>query len=142
MNNDFDLNRFVEAQVDSFDTALKELNRGQKESHWMWFIFPQIHGLGTSATAVRYAIKSKAEAAAYLSHLLLRSRLDQCTQALLNLKGKSASAIMGFPDDMKLKSSMTLFATISETGSIYHQVLDQYFNGNLDRKPLDILVND
>ncbi|MGH7939334.1 MAG: DUF1810 domain-containing protein, partial [Bryobacteraceae bacterium] len=93
---------------------MQELMRGRKQSHWMWFIFPQIAGLGSSPTARHYAIKSRAEAEAYLRHPVLRSRLTQCADALLTVEGKSASEIMGYPDDLKLRSSMTLFATVSD----------------------------
>jgi uncharacterized protein (DUF1810 family) len=126
------LERFVTAQRDSYDVALQELNSGAKRSHWMWFIFPQVAGLGASAMAVRYAIKSRQEAEAYLSHPVLGPRLIMCTEALLRISGKSAKEVMGDPDDMKLKSSMTLFAAISVAGSPFHVVLDRYFGGERD----------
>jgi uncharacterized protein (DUF1810 family) len=126
------LERFVTAQRDSYDVALQELNSGVKRSHWMWFIFPQVAGLGASAMAVRYAIKSRQEAEAYLSHPVLGPRLIKCTEALLRIVGKSAKEVMGDPDEMKLKSSMTLFAAISVAGSPFQRVLDRYFGGETD----------
>jgi uncharacterized protein (DUF1810 family) len=136
----FDLNRFVEAQAAVYDQALAELKRGQKESHWMWFIFPQIDGLGRSSTARFYAIKSAEEAKAYLNHTVLGKRLLECSSALLSHRGKSASDIFGFPDDLKLKSSMTLFARVAESDSVFSCVLDKYFGGNLDQRTIEILL--
>jgi uncharacterized protein (DUF1810 family) len=135
----FDLDRFVQAQADVYEQALAELKRGQKESHWIWFIFPQIDGLGRSPTARLYAIKSSAEARAYLNHPLLGPRLIECSRALLQVKGKSASEILDFPDDLKLRSSMTLFDAVSEPDSVVSHVLRKYFAGRPDRKTLDLL---
>jgi uncharacterized protein (DUF1810 family) len=135
----FDLNRFLEAQVGVYDRALAELQQGRKESHWMWFIFPQIHGLGRSSTAKFYAIKTTKEAEAYLSHPVLGRRLLECSNALLNLKGTSASEIFGFPDDLKLRSSMTLFASTSAPGSVFSRVIGQYFDGRPDLRTLELL---
>lgn len=135
----FDLNRFVEAQSDVFQRALTELKRGEKRSHWMWFIFPQIDGLGYSSTAKFYAIKSKGEAQAYLNHSLLGPRLIECSKVLLQHQGLSASDIFGFPDDLKLRSSMTLFATVSEPDSVFSRVLGQYFEGQPDDRTLELL---
>jgi uncharacterized protein (DUF1810 family) len=135
----FDLNRFVEAQSDVFERALTELKRGEKRSHWMWFIFPQIDGLGYSSTAKFYAIKSKDETKAYLNHSLLGPRLIECSKVLLQHQGLSASDIFGFPDDLKLRSSMTLFATVSEPDSVFSRVLGQYFEGQPDDRTLELL---
>ena len=135
----FDLNRFVEAQSDVFQRALTELKRGEKRSHWMWFIFPQIDGLGYSSTAKFYAIKSKDETKAYLNHSLLGPRLIECSKVLLQHQGLSASDIFGFPDDLKLRSSMTLFATVSEPDSVFSRVLGQYFEGQPDDRTLELL---
>ncbi len=135
----FDLNRFVEAQSDVFQRALTELKRGEKRSHWMWFIFPQIDGLGYSSTAKFYAIKSKGEAQAYLNHSLLGPRLIECSKVLLQHQGLAASDIFGFPDDLKLRSSMTLFATVSEPDSVFSRVLAQYFEGQPDDRTLELL---
>ena len=136
MNDPFNLKRFVEAQDGVYEQALAELKQGRKESHWMWFIFPQIEGLGRSSTARFYAIKSANEAEAYLEHPLLGQRLIECSNVLLRHKGKSASDIFGFPDDLKLKSCMTLFASISESDSAFSRVLGQYFAGQVDQHTL------
>ena len=139
MNDPFELIRFVEAQNGVYERALGELKQGLKESHWMWFIFPQIEGLGRSSMAHFYAIKSANEAKAYLEHPLLGQRLIECSDALLQHKGKSVSDIFGFPDDIKLKSSLTLFASISVSASVFSRVLEQYFAGQLDQRTLDLL---
>jgi uncharacterized protein (DUF1810 family) len=139
----FDLGRFTRAQEGIFERALGELRAGQKRTHWMWFIFPQIAGLGQSSTSRRYAIRSLEEAMHYLGHPVLGGRLRQCCQALLGLKGRSVSQIFGYPDDLKLKSSMTLFARAAaesgESPSPFDEVLDKYFGGQRDGKTLDIL---
>jgi len=141
MNEDpFNLTRFLKAQEGIYERALAELQRGQKETHWMWFIFPQIDGLGRSGMAREYAIKSREEAAAYLQHPLLGRRLVECSEALLHIQGRSVSDIMGYPDDLKLNSSMTLFATVSEQGSVFYRVIDRYFKGHDDRKTRAILA--
>jgi uncharacterized protein (DUF1810 family) len=136
------LKRFITAQDGIYEHALAELKAGQKRSHWMWFVFPQIKGLGYSPNSEFYAIKSKAEAQAYLQHPILGTRLRECTQALLDFEGKSALEIFGSPDDVKLKSSMTLFAYISESGSIFTRTLDKYFGGNHDWKTIEFLKSD
>lgn len=136
----FNLARFVTAQADTFAPALAELQRGGKDTHWMWFIFPQLVGLGTSPTARLYAITSRAEAEAYLQHPVLGPRLTQCAEALLQHTGKSATTIMGPVDAMKLQSSATLFAACSAPGSIFHRVLDHYFAGTPDPKTLTLLT--
>lgn len=135
----FDLNRFIEAQQGIYDQALAEVRRGRKESHWMWFIFPQLDGLGRSPTAQFYALKTLAEARAYLDHPVLGPRLIACCQALLEQTGLSASEIFGFPDDLKLKSSMTLFAKAAGPASAFSRVLDQYFGGEADPRTLELL---
>ncbi|MBA3960487.1 MAG: DUF1810 domain-containing protein [Chthoniobacterales bacterium] len=135
----FDLQRFLLAQEEVFETALRELERGRKESHWMWFIFPQIDGLGSSVTAKRYAIKSKEEALAYLEEPLLRDRLHRSAQALLRVEGKSALQIMGLPDDLKLRSSMTLFGSVLGGETVFREVIQKYFGGIMDEKTLAIL---
>ncbi len=128
----FDLERFVTAQERMYDVAIQELRRGAKQSHWIWYVFPQVAGLGSSAMSVRYAIRSKAEARAYLGHPLLRRRLLECVEALLAVRNKDAEAVMGSPDDLKLRSSMTLFAAVSPGDSPFRAVLDQYFGGRSD----------
>jgi len=134
-----DLSRFLFAQEDVYDMALSELRRGRKETHWMWFIFPQIAGLGHSAMARRYAIRDIEEARAYLEHPVLGPRLVDCCQALLSLQGKTASQIFGDPDDLKLRSSMTLFALAGGPGSLFEEVLARYFGGGKDRLTLELL---
>jgi uncharacterized protein (DUF1810 family) len=139
----FELERFTRGQEGIFERALGELKGGQKRSHWMWFIFPQITGLGQSSTSRYYAIRSLEEAKRYLSHPVLGKRLRECGEALLGVEGRSVSQIFGYPDDLKLKSSMTLFARASaESGgstSVFDRVLDKYFGGECDRKTLEIL---
>lgn len=135
----FDLARFVSAQERSYDTALAELRSGQKRTHWMWYIFPQIDGLGHSPTAKFYAIKSPEEARQYLEHPVLGPRLRACAEAVLSVERRSASEIFGFPDDLKLKSSMTLFASVDKPGAVFVRVLDKYFHGEHDQRTLDLL---
>lgn len=129
----FNLARFVSAQDRVYATVLAELRAGEKRSHWMWYIFPQIAGLGRSPTAQAYAIQSRAEAEHYLQHPILGPRLLECTAAVLAIKGRSAWEIFGSPDDLKLKSCMTLFAAVAEPGSSFAQVLDAYFQGEADQ---------
>lgn len=135
-----DLKRFLDAQEDTYSDALAELKAGKKRTHWMWFVFPQVTGLGNSPMAVRYAINSRKEAQDYLGHPLLGSRLRECAEALLSVQGKTANEIMGFPDDLKLKSSMTLFAALSNTDPVFRQVLERYYQGEQDEKTLQILA--
>lgn len=133
-----DLSRFVIAQSDSFDTALAELRAGRKQSHWMWWIFPQIAGLGQSDTARRYAIATADEARAYLAHPVLGPRLLSCTEAVAAASG-SAEGIMGSVDAMKLRSSMTLFAAAADDPHPYRIVLDRFFEGVPDPATLQLL---
>jgi uncharacterized protein (DUF1810 family) len=136
----FDLHRFLEAQEGVYARALRELRSGRKRGHWMWFIFPQIEGLGRSATTRYYAVKSAAEARAYLRHPVLGPRLRDCARALLALDTHAARDVLGYPDNLKLRSSMTLFAhAAGESGTVFHRVLDQYFDGEPDRRTLDLL---
>jgi uncharacterized protein (DUF1810 family) len=134
-----DLNRFVQAQQDDYDTALSEIKSGRKRSHWMWYIFPQFDGLGFSPTSKHYAIKSFAEAEAFLRHPLLGPRLRECCEAVLGVEGRSAFEIFGFPDEMKLKSCATLFACVSPSGLVFEQLLQKYFGGERDDKTLRLL---
>ena len=136
----FDLNRFLRAQAGVYSVALAELKAGCKRSHWMWFVFPQIDGLGFSETTRRYSIKSLDEARAYLAHPVLGMRLVACTEALLALEGRSARQIFGRPDDMKLQSSMTLFARISPAASGFSAVLDRYFSGVRDQRTVELIA--
>ena len=127
-----DLNRFVAAQRDADDQALAELRAGRKRSHWMWYIFPQIAGLGFSAMSRRYAITDLAEAQAYLRHPLLGPRLCECAEAVLAVEGCSAREILGSTDDSKLRSCATLFARVSAPGSVFHRLLERSFDGQPD----------
>ena len=134
----FDLERFVRAQAADYDRALSELRNGEKRSHWMWYIFPQIEGLGNSPMSRRYSIKSAGEARAYLDHPILGPRLRECGSVVNGIAGRSAHDIFGSPDDMKLRSSMTLFARVSGD-DVFEQVLGQYFNGQHDSETLRLL---
>jgi uncharacterized protein (DUF1810 family) len=123
------LGRFVSAQDGMYEAALAEISAGDKRTHWMWFVFPQIAGLGTSTTAQRYAIASLDEARAYLAHPVLGPRLRECAEALLTVRNRSATEIFGHPDDLKLRSSMTLFARAAAEPGVFQAVLDRYFPG-------------
>ena len=135
----FELSRFVAAQKSTYAAALQELRAGQKCNHWMWYIFPQAAALGSSPMAKFYAIRSREEANAYLEHPLLGARLCQCTEALLAIGGRSAEQIMGYPDFLKLQSSITLFAEISPDEPMFAQLLEKYFSGRRDQKTIDFL---
>jgi uncharacterized protein (DUF1810 family) len=135
----YDLNRFLLAQASAYDRALAEVTAGRKVSHWMWYIFPQFDGLGFSETTRHFAIKSVAEAKAYLAHPVLGPRLVACAEAALGVRGKSALEVFGSPDDMKLKSCATLFAAVSDKGSVFERLLDRYFGGERDAKTLRLL---
>jgi uncharacterized protein (DUF1810 family) len=128
----YDLQRFVEAQNPVFDQACAELRAGEKRSHWMWFIFPQLRGLGRSPTAVRFAMSSQHEAEAYLQHPVLGPRLRECTNLVTQVEGRTASQIFGFPDDLKFHSSMTLFAAVAPDDRLFRQALQKYFAGKPD----------
>jgi uncharacterized protein (DUF1810 family) len=131
-NDPFDLQRFVEAQDRIYDTVIGELTAGKKRSHWMWFIFPQLRGLGRSPTAVRFAISSADEARAYLAHELLGSRLRECARLVARIDGRSAEDVFGWPDDMKLRSSMTLFARTADDNADFVAVLEKFYGGEED----------
>jgi uncharacterized protein (DUF1810 family) len=132
--DDFNLERFVTAQAPVFSEVLVELRSGRKRTHWIWFIFPQISGLGFSPTSLFYAINSVEEARAYLAHPVLGPRLRKCTAMLLAGEASSALAIFGQPDTMKFQSSLTLFAGLSEAGSVFDQALDRFFKGERCQK--------
>jgi uncharacterized protein (DUF1810 family) len=132
MNDPFNLQRFVEAQAPIYDQARRELRGGRKQSHWMWFIFPQIAGLGTSPMAAKYAVSSLEEAKAYLAHPVLSARLEECAELALVVEGRTAREIFGTIDEMKFRSSMTLFAEAAPEGSIFEQCLEKYFKGGPD----------
>lgn len=131
--NPFQLERFVEAQDGVYGQVCEELRRGEKRSHWMWFIFPQIRGLGRSPMADRFAIGSVEEAREYLKHPVLGARLRECAGLVNAVEEKSASEIFGFPDDLKFHSSMTLFARVGEGERIFREALEKYFGGEMDR---------
>lgn len=133
----YNLARFLDAQRDVYDRAERELRAGRKESHWMWFIFPQIKGLGHSAMAQRYALSSLAEAEAYLDHPLLGPRLRAITQIVTNVKGPSIEEIFGYPDCRKFQSSMTLFANATDDNQVFKDALQKYFRAEHDRQTIE-----
>ena len=139
MPDPYDLQRFVDAQGAVYGNVIAELRQGRKRSHWMWFIFPQIAGLGFSAMAQRYAIGSRAEAVAYLAHDVLGPRLIECTRLVLDVSGKPILDILGSPDDMKFRSSMTLFGEVSD-GSVFNDAIVKYYREGKDQATLDILT--
>ena len=137
----YDLSRFAEAQRRDYATALGEIRRGRKESHWMWYIFPQIRGLGFSSTSYFYGVEDEAEAKAFLADPYLGGNLTEISKALLELPTRRARDVFPAPDDKKLRSSMTLFACAAGSDSVFEQVLDRYFDGEKDPKTLEILQN-
>jgi uncharacterized protein (DUF1810 family) len=139
MADPFDLQRFVDAQAPVYDQALAELRRGAKASHWMWFVFPQLLGLGSSPTAQRYAIRSLAEAQAYVRHPVLGARLRESAAAVNRHEGRSAHEIFGSPDDLKFRSSMTLFQAAAPDEPVFGQALERYFEGAPDPRTLQLL---
>ena len=139
MEDKYNLERFVSRQKDTYDTAYKELSRGMKQSHWMWWIFPQIIGLGMTSISKEYSIKSIEEARAFLDHPYLGKNLKEICKVLLDTKSNDASYVMGYPDDLKLCSSMTLFIEADPEEKLFQQVLDKFFNGRKDSRTLDIL---
>ena len=138
MTDPFDLERFVGAQSPVYERVLAELRRGRKQSHWMWFIFPQLAGLGHSAMAQRFAIDSTEEARAYLAHGLLGPRLRECTALVNAVEGRTITEILGSPDDLKFCSSMTLFAAVSDETE-FARAIAKYYGGTRDRRTLDLL---
>ena len=134
-----DLERFVRAQIGSYETALWEIRKGRKCSHWMWYIFPQIAGLGMSSTAQYYAIQDLQEAEEYLAHPILGPRLREISGELLKLPTDDAYAVFGWPDDLKLRSSMTLFSCAAADEPLFQQVLDKFYRGEPDERTLELL---
>jgi len=134
-----DLQRFIDAQEADFDTALAEIKNGRKSSHWMWYIFPQLRGLGSSDTSIYYGIQSIDEAESYINHPVLGQRLIEMCLALLQLKSDNANEIFGSPDDLKLRSSMTLFASLPDAYPVFQSVLEKFFNGEADDKTLRLI---
>jgi uncharacterized protein (DUF1810 family) len=135
----YDLNRFVEAQAVNYSEAITELRSARKRSHWMWYVFPQIAGLGHSSMSERYAIRNEGEARAYLAHPVLGQRLIECAEAVLHTDRRTAAEIFGSPDDLKLRSCATLFARVSGDGSVFQKLLDKYFAGKPDASTVEIL---
>jgi uncharacterized protein (DUF1810 family) len=133
----YDLERFIEAQNPVYERVCKELRNGRKEGHWMWFIFPQLRGLGSSQTAIVFGISSREEAEAYLKHSVLGPRLRECSLLVNVLEGRSIEQIFGYPDVLKFKSSMSLFACVTSDNQIFKDSLQKYFGGELDRLTLE-----
>jgi len=135
----FDLRRFVDAQDRVYDTVLSELRSGAKRSHWIWFVFPQLRGLGRSATAQRYGVSSLDEARAYLAHPVLAPRLRECTGLVAAIDGRSVDEIFGWPDNLKVRSSMTLFVYATDDNSGFREVLDKFYSGEEDPATVELL---
>jgi uncharacterized protein (DUF1810 family) len=139
MNDPHDLERFVSAQEPTYAEAADELRAGRKTSHWMWFVFPQLRDLGQSATAKRYGIASRAEAEAYLQHPVLGPRLKECVALVLAISGRNAHAIFGSPDDLKFRSSMTLFSGVAPEEPIFKEAIEKYYGGKPDPRTIALL---
>jgi uncharacterized protein (DUF1810 family) len=139
MNDPHDLNRFLLAQQDDYERALAEVKNGRKRTHWMWYIFPQVDGLGFSSMARRYGIKSADETRAYLAHPTLGSRLLACAEAVIANAGSNATEIFGSPDDLKLRSCATLFASVSAPDSVFHRLLEKFYPDGPDKETLRLL---
>ena len=139
MKDPYNLQRFLDAQNPIFDDVCSELRRGRKTSHWMWFVFPQIQGLGRSSTAREFAISSLTEAEAYIMHPVLGPRLRKCAALVMSIQGSSAQEIFGYPDDLKFRSSMTLFAHATPDNDIFAEALGKYFQGEFDPLTLQLL---
>jgi len=137
----FDLDRFLVAQEVQYDAALAEIRDGRKRSHWMWYVFPQIAGLGLSEMSQRYAIRSAAEARAYLEHPVLGPRLVECFEAVLGVAGRTAGEIFGSPDELKLRSCATLVASVSPPESVFERMLVRYFAGERDLRTVELLAH-
>jgi uncharacterized protein (DUF1810 family) len=141
MIDKYNLQRFLDAQDHVYGAVLDELRVGKKSSHWMWFIFPQVKGLGHSGTALKFAIASLEEAKTYLQHPVLGSRLRECTQLVLNVDGRSSEQIFGYPDHLKFRSCLTLFMTATTENKVFKDALLKYFDGKPDTLTLDILAH-
>ena len=135
----FDLDRFKKAQEEDYPYALQEIKAGRKRSHWIWYIFPQLKGLGFSSMSEYYGIDGRAEAQAYIADSVLRAHLVEISEALLALESNNPTQVMGYPDDLKLKSSMTLFAEVAPDIPVFEQVLQKFFAGEKDSKTLQLL---
>jgi uncharacterized protein (DUF1810 family) len=139
MPDDYNLERFINAQRTDYAVALAEIRRGKKESHWMWYIFPQALGLGYTSTSILYGIKDLNEATAYLNHAVLGNRLIEISNALLQLETDDARKVFGSPDNLKLRSSMTLFSLVPNADKVFQAVLDKFFGGKKDERTLQLL---
>jgi uncharacterized protein (DUF1810 family) len=139
MDNSHNLQRFVDAQNPMFEQVCAELREGYKKGHWMWFIFPQLRGLGHSEVAIKFAISSRQEAEAYLKHPVLGPRLKECTRLVILAEGRSINQIFGYPDDLKFRSSMTLFANTTSENQIFKDALQKYFAGEPDQLTIERL---
>ena len=139
MEKQYDLNRFLEAQQQTYENAMREIRQGSKQTHWMWFIFPQLRGLGFTDYNIFYGIENLKEAEHYLNHPVLGRRLVEITQAMFEIENKTALEILGRPDERKLKSCMTLFGLLPETAECFMQVLEKYYNGEQDEKTLQLV---
>ena len=139
MSDTYNLQRFIDAQESIYEDVIQELKQGRKTSHWIWYIFPQIKGLGRSWTAQQFAISSLEEAEAYLNNSILGSRLTECTQLVLNIEDRNIRQIFGYPDNLKFRSSMTLFLHATKDNQIFKDALLKYFEGKADQLTLDIL---
>ncbi|MCI5221086.1 MAG: DUF1810 domain-containing protein [Candidatus Electrothrix sp. AR4] len=139
MSDKFSLQRFVNAQNPVLEQVVQELRQGRKQTHWMWFVFPQVFGLGCSAIAERYAIRSMAEATAYLDHPILGNRLLECVALTRKIEQKNAKEVFGYPDDLKFRSSLTLFRETAKEESLFSDALEKYFAGEHDTRTLEIL---
>ncbi len=139
MKDPYNLQRFVDAQSPVFERVISELRQGRKRGHWMWFIFPQISGLGHSAMAARFAISSRQEAEAYLDHPILGPRLRECIRLLTLVEGRTIQEILGYPDDLKFRSSLTLFARVTPDDRIFQDALDKFYGGGYDAMTLERL---
>ena len=135
----YDLNRFLRAQKDSYERALAEIKAGRKRTHWMWYVFPQIDGLGVSSISKKYAIKSADEARAYLDHPVLGPRLLECAEAVVRIEGRTAEEIFGSPDDLKLRSCATLFACILPQASVFDRLIEKFYRGERDGRTQQLL---
>ena len=139
MDDPYNFQRFVDAQAPVYQRVLAELRQGRKQSHWMWFIFPQIKGLGSSAMANKFAVASRAEAQAYLEHPILGPRLRECTRLVTGVPNRSIAEILGYPDDLKFRSSMTLFASVAMDNKDFTDALDKFYGGEADPATLERL---
>jgi uncharacterized protein (DUF1810 family) len=140
-NDPFELSRFLKAQDGDYEHIVSEIKGGQKRTHWIWYIFPQLDGLAFSSMSKRYSIKSIEEAKEYLGHPVLGSRLLECAQAVIDVEGRSIAEIFGSPDDLKLRSCATLFASVLPSGSVFDRILEKYYRGVRDDKTLKLLKN-